>query len=219
VDSTDHVIFVLQVMLAIGPLALYFLGLGLVNSQSHPCLVRGRSDFLLLTIAFTPVILAPLMTLIREGLFSLALGGILAVGMLFFWLLPRGDSTWVVYNIERGRCRRLIERACRRQDWTISPEQGRIVVAPLNLAVRISGFPLLRNVTLQTEALDGRSESADQALLIDAIRREVDQEAMLPSATGASLVLVGASLLGLPMWFLFHHMDAIVDVVRRILVA
>ena len=48
---------------------------------------------------------------------------------------------------------------------------------------------------------------------------EMAAEGLLPSPTGASLVLIGAALLGVPMWYLLHHMGAIVDVVRQILFA
>ena len=44
VDAPAHVVFVLEVLIALGPLAVYFLGLGLVNSQPRPCLVNARAD-------------------------------------------------------------------------------------------------------------------------------------------------------------------------------
>jgi len=66
-NSADQVLFVLQLILVIGPLAVYFLGLGLVNSQANPCLVNARVDFVVLTTAFIPVILGPMVLLIQHG--------------------------------------------------------------------------------------------------------------------------------------------------------
>ena len=42
---------------------------------------------------------------------------------------------------------------------------------------------------------------------------------MLPSPTGASMVVIGAALLGVPMYYLLNHMNAIVDVVKHIFFA
>ena len=50
-----------------------------------------------------------------------------------------------------------------------------------------------------------------------AVAREIRREAMLPSPAGASMVVIGAALLGVPMWYLFHHMDAIASAVRQVL--
>ena len=66
-SSADQVFFVLHLILILGPLAVYFLGLGLVNSLARPCLVNARRDFLLLTISFVPIILVPTLSLIEHG--------------------------------------------------------------------------------------------------------------------------------------------------------
>ena len=55
-SSADEVVFVLRLALALGPLAIYFLGLGLVNSSARPCVVRARADFVVLAIAVVPMV-------------------------------------------------------------------------------------------------------------------------------------------------------------------
>lgn len=219
-DSAERVIFVLQVILALGPLAVYFLGLGLVNSQSRPHMANARSDFLILTIAFVPVIVLPVVSLVRQGMIIPAGLAVLLVGLLFTALLPANRGRWVVYNISEPRCRRLLERACRRLGWSAGGSDGRIEIASRGLRIIVGSLPWLRNVTLQIESTQGGATSPnDEAELMGAVGREIAQEFMLPSPTGASLVLVGAALLGFPMWYLFSHMDAIVDVLRQLLVA
>jgi hypothetical protein len=79
-------------------------------------------------------------------------------------------------------------------------------------------MPWLRNITLRCP-VPGGAALQDRDLLLAAMARELRREAMLPSPTGAGLVVIGATLLGLPMWYFFHNFDAIVDVVRRILPA
>ena len=82
-----------------------------------------------------------------------------------------------------------------------------------------TGLPWLRSVTLHTEGPATAEARAARRELIAALREEFQSETMLPSATGASLVLIGATLLGLPMWYFFHNIHAIVETVRRILSA
>ncbi len=232
-SSAGEVIFVLQVAIALGPIAVYFLGLGLVNSQARPSLVSARSDFLCLAVAFFPLLLAPVLALLERHLLWPALGVCLGVGFAFLRMMPRGGDGWVVYHIEPQRCRRLLERACRRLGWSVAADGDSDRIEGPGLLVRYSVLPLLRNVTLQIESAtagdaagagagdDGRTAdfAAWRDLLLAGVRRELDRESMLPSATGASLVVIGASLLGLPLWYLLSHMNAIVDVVRQILFA
>lgn len=223
-DSADQVILVLQVILTIGPLAVYFLALGLASSQAHPCLVSERSDFVLLAVAFVPIILWPVVALLRAGSFSLALILLSSVIALFCWLLPRRHDGWVIYNISPQECRRALARACSRLGWRLTAADGadqetECRVMPIDLDVEFHNMPWLRNVTIRCTAPDAGNADPARRLLLQALAQELRRESLLPSPTGAGLVVIGATLLGLPMWYFFHNMDAIVDVVRRILLA
>ena len=213
-DSANQVVFVLQLIIALGPLAVYFLGLGLVNSQAHPCLVRARSDFVLLAIAFIPVIMAPILLLVQNGHPLVALAVVVAVAGLFAFLLPARRGNWVVYNIGLAQCHRVLERSCRRLGWSLGATEDCIHIAPVGLTIHQSSLPWLRNVSIRVQ---GAEKSAGQ--LMDALGRELERESMLPSPTGASMVVIGAALLGVPMYYLLNHMNAIVDVVKHIFFA
>lgn len=216
-DPTDQVVFVFKLVLALGPLAVYFLGLGLVNSQAHPLLIRARVDFVLLAIAFVPVVTAPLVGLVEHGWGWFATGVVVGMMALFFGMLPGRDAGWVMYNVDPRQCRRLFERACRRLGWTAEGDDDQLHVAGADLTVRLSGLPWLRNVTVRVGSATGASCGSTRERLMRAIYHETRREATLPSPAGASMVVIGAALLGVPMWYLFHHMGAIVEVVRRIL--
>jgi len=218
-DSTEQAAFVLKLVLALGPLAVYFLTLGLVNSQARPHLVNARVDFVLLAIAFVPVIIAPLVMLIEHGRWWLASAVVVVAAGGFSAALPGRDSGWVIYNIGPGQCRRLLERACCRLGWHVVGSDDQLQVVEADLVVSLNALPWLRNVTVRVRGAGAGSGEAARARLLWALGREIRGEAMLPSPTGASLVVVGAGLLGIPMWYLFRHMDAIVDVVRRVLFA
>ncbi len=222
-NSADQVILVLQVVLMVGPLAVYFLGLGLASSRPHPYLVSERSDFVLLALAFVPIICWPLISLFAIG--RLALAGAMLSGLtaLFLLLLPRRHDGWVVYNLSPQELRRALRRACLRRGWQIeysSPndDESEAVVTPVRLTLSFSNMPWLRNITLRCRTSDSDGINARQELL-GALSHELEYEAMLPSPTGAGLVVIGTTLLGLPMWYFFHHIGAVVDVVRSILPA
>jgi hypothetical protein len=216
-DARDQVVSILQVAMALGPIAVYFLGLGLVNSQSRPLLISARRDFALLGSAFLPLVLVPCVALTRAGHGWVAAGVLAAVIVLFVVMLPARKGTWVVYNVGAGQFLRILQRACRRRNWQLRVEGDLLTVEPAGIQIARHGISWLRNVTLEFQG--ARSLPEEAAELRSALRDELACESMLPSPTGASLVVIGASLLGLPMWYLFHHMDLIVDVVRQILFA
>jgi hypothetical protein len=80
-------------------------------------------------------------------------------------------------------------------------------------------MPWLRNMTLRIKPAGNQPSLEARDALLATLDRELRKESMLPSAAGAGLVVIGATLLGLPMWYLFSNMNAIVDVVRRMLLA
>ena len=215
--ARDQVMFVLQVVAALGPIAVYFLGLGLVNSQARPFLISARRDFSLLAGAFIPLILVPTAGLAENGHGYLSLAVLASVLVLFVIMLPPRRGVWVVYNVGPEQLFGLLQRACRRQKWSIAVEGDLFTIRPAGLQISRHSIHWLRNATLELRG-PGLHDSAAVGLLA-ALREELARESMLASPTGASLVVVGASLLGLPMWYLFHHMDLIVDLVRQILFA
>jgi hypothetical protein len=217
VDARDQVMFVLQVVTALGPVAIYFLGLGLVNSQARPFLISARRDFSLLAGAFLPLILVPTATMAQNGHGYLALAVVTGVVLLFAIMLPPRRGVWVVYNVGPDQLLALLQRACRRQGWSMAMEGDLLTIQPPGLQISRHSIHWLRNATLELHG-NSRHTPAESELLA-ALREELSRESMLASPTGASLVVVGASLLGLPMWYLFHHMDLIVEVVRHILFA
>ncbi len=215
-------VFVLQLVLALGPLAVYFLGLGLVNSQAHPCMVAARTDFVVLATALIPMVMGPVLALVQFGGWWPAFLAGLAVCGFIGVMLPRRNSGWVVYNASLPQCRRLFCRACRRLGLSAEGNEDQIVVSEAGLTVILSSLPLLRNVTLSFRK-DGKAESGTDSVMIRRIMHGLDQEmrqeAMLPSPAGASMVVIGAAMLAVPMWYFFHHVDAIARAVRQILFA
>lgn len=221
-DATDQVVFVLQLVLALGPLAVYFLGLGLVNSQAHPCMVPARTDFVVLAVAVIPMVMGPVLALVEFGGWWPALvAGLIAAGCMGA-MLPRRNSAWVIYNASLPQCRRLLCRACRRLGLSAEGGEDQVHVRDAGLTVMLSSLPLLRNVTLSVRKEAGFRPDGGNAVIgriMQGLEREIRQEAMLPSPAGASMVIIGTALLAVPMWYLFHNADAIARAVRYLLFA
>ena len=66
-SASEQAVAAIKVLLYVGPVAVYVLWLGLVNSQARPKLVKARDDFLITTLAFCPFAVAPVVGLARAG--------------------------------------------------------------------------------------------------------------------------------------------------------
>ncbi|OQZ06749.1 MAG: hypothetical protein B6D36_03415 [Planctomycetes bacterium UTPLA1] len=209
---TDNyeVVDVLMLVGNIVPIAFYFLILGLVNSHARPCLITSRSDFLALTGVLLPVLLWPVPEFVRSGMYVPLAGGMLLAATVFYYLLPKRDAGFVIYNISLRQCVRLIEQATTRLDLA-GRRQGNCWMADDgSLRIELRPFPLLHNVALHVEPTDSKSEA-----LVPLIGMEIDRQlstvSQLPSNMSAGMVLAGVTLLLLPMWMVSRHVDDLVD--------
>jgi hypothetical protein len=225
--ATDQPVFLLQVLVNLVPPAAYFLILGLVNSSSHPILISGRRDFLALVIVFLPLIVWPLPALV--GLLShlgwwswLVLGGgVVLISLAFRRLLPGRWQSWVIYNISEAQCRGLLRGVLREMhlDCEDDESNGGLRVPAGDLRMSFGSFPLLRNVSLQVEPIEGGLNEPLLAEVIGRLRCRLGELALLPSTGGACLLLIGVVLLALPLCMMSRHVGVIVDMVTRLLFA
>ena len=215
----DQAIFVLKVFINIAPIALYFLVLGLLNSQPRPRLVSGRNDFIALTLVFVPMLVWPVPLLLAHNLWPLLLVGLLALAAAFLALLPAKRSSWVIYNITEPRCRRHLEHAlaCLHPDYR--RRDGGYWIPSHQLSIHVASFAPLRNVTLYIRL----NRKNPPVVILDRLRDNLEAQlhvlGLLPSPTGACLLLVGVLLLMLPLWMINHHADVIVEAITHLLFA
>lgn len=215
-SSHEQAVFMLRLVINVAPVAVYFLALGMVNSQSRPRLVSGRSDFIALTLVFVPVLVWPIPILVQNELWWIVAAGLCGMGGLFWWLLPEAHTNWVVYNISEQRCRRMLTRALQQMGLTASEDETGLSVGAKNLRVELSSFALLNNVSLHVEPMHGRLDENLVRKLRDGFDAQLDGLALLPSPTGACLVLLGVGLLIVPLSMVSQHMGAIVEIVTRL---
>lgn len=217
-DASNQVIFLFQVIINLSPIALYFLVLGLINSQARPWLVDARSDFVILTLVFMPVLVWPIPELIAgHHWVVLSIGG--GVGCwVFRRILPTRNSGWVVYNISESQCRDLFEMAIRNAGIDASLHGNEWHVPSGSITIRMTTMPVLRNVSLHVE-----SARSDHGAMLEDIRRQfdalLDRQALLPSVSGSCMVLMGVVLMIFPLWMMSKHFNAIVEIVTRLLFA
>ena len=220
-DSLQQVIVVLKVVLLVAPPAMYFVVLGLLNSQPTPRLVDARRDFLVLTAALGPVLLAAVPGVVRSGYGWLLVPAFAAVALVMRTLMPSVDGGWVIYNLSGRRARVLLERCFRELAWAYrdGDRDGVLEVPGRGLSIRLSPLPVLRNVTCHlaftADAARAQTTAALRARLTEALNRQQQ----LPSLAGSSLLLVGVGMMILPLWMMTRHSDAIAEVVSRLLLS
>ena len=96
---------------------------------------------------------------------------------------------------------------------------GALIIPEANMRVAFGSFPLLRNVSLQIQPVDGQVRCDVLEEMIGRLRSRLDELALLPSAGGACLLLVGVVLLALPLCMMSRHVGVIVEMVTWLLFA
>lgn len=175
------------------PIAAYFLVLGLLNTRRRPQLVRGRVDFFLLMAALAPLAIVPLAAWVGSSPIALAGGGVAATAAA--WLLSPPRGSWVIYNIAPSQAVSTVERALRRaglefercgDEQTFRLGEGKL---------RLSSFPLLRNVSIRVVGCDGRTcDLFERALSEHVVRLSAETT---PAAM--AMLLVATAMLVAPL--------------------
>lgn len=218
-DSANQVILVLQLLIYIGPLALYFVVLGLVNSQRQPLLVTSRTDFVTLAVVFLPALVSPVPFLVTHHWWWLLIMSATLTFGTFLTLLPAVDAGWVVYHTSESDMRSILSAATRRLGHAGDWNDNTLVLDGEQLRLRVSTFPWLGSVSIHVEGKAYPGRRRDVSRLRSELETLLERRSLLPSPVGTCLVLVGVLLAGIPLWMLFNHMDAIVNVVNDLLPA
>lgn len=208
--ANEQLVWSMRVATVVLPVAAYFFILGLLNSRKTPQLLTGRRDFVLMIAALSPLLLLPLVEALRPWPMAAALALAGAVGAVAL-LAPRGQN-WVIYNLPLEQARRIVARALEQLGVSAEP-QGASFRVDGNARLRISGFPLLRNVSLYLEGghndLGKRLESQLSRTL-----------ASVPAETtpmGVSLLLVATAMLVAPLAMVAHRVPEIVRILADLM--
>lgn len=202
--------FALRVTTVVAPVATYFLILGLLNTRRHPQILSARLDFALLISALSPLFVVPILHYVGVSPMSLALA-MTAVGAAVALLAPRGRM-WVVYNASVDQARDAAEQALGALGDKWRRTDGAYYVIDGGGAVRISGFPLLRNVSIHVTGPQGWA---------DRIGRELSGAlGQMPAETSPSAVavlLVATAMFVAPLTLMVHQAGEIVRILTDLL--
>jgi len=207
---TPHgeVIWVLKLAMNVAPVAMYFMVLGLVNSQSRVHLVSARHDWLALMGVFFPILLWPVLALAGGGWMTPAIA-VLAGGIALLLLVaPRKRSGWVIYNCDRRRIANELAASLDAMGLDYQCRGSDIHIRNRPASVALSEFRLLRNVTITVRRAENEFIDALGTQLTERLAR-VDNE---PSLSAAAMLVCGAAMLMIPLSIMVRHIDAFVKV-------
>ncbi|MDY6914380.1 MAG: hypothetical protein SVT52_07995 [Planctomycetota bacterium] len=190
------------------PVAVYFLILGLLNSRRHPQLLTSRRDFAMLLAALSPLFVLPAVG--HSPTTLLAVAATLAGAIVL--LAPRGKS-WVIYNMPPAQARNCIARSLRAIGLQPKSRPDGFDIEHDSAFVRISGFWLVRNVSVRlvggSEELAGRFQ-ASLAKTLSQVRAETTPMAV-------SLLLVATAMMVAPLALMAHRVPEIVRLLTDLL--
>jgi len=191
-----------ELTIVVVPLALYFGFLGLMNIRRRPTVIRGRFDFLLVIIAFLPLLYKPVMMVLWLGGFAWRASVLTGIGIVLWALLPREFTSWVVYSVSGADVTRSLEHILWRMQIPYTRRDNRFQCAPPNGTLVISNMSALRNVTIY---LESTRETAFFARLGPELRRELNRVESKPSLSGHCFLAVAATLFLTPViWVLVN---------------
>jgi len=206
----QHLEFALRITTVAVPVATYFLILGLLNTRRHPQILSARLDFALLISALSPLFIVPILHYVGISPVSLGLA-VAAVGAVVALLAPRGGM-WVVYNSSVRQADDAATQALRALGERWRHIDGAYHVVDGSGSIRISGFPLLRNVSIH---VTGRKEWADR------IGRELSGGlGKMPAETSPSavaLLLVATAMFVAPLTLMVHQAGEIARILTDLL--
>ena len=204
----------LQIALAVLPVAVYFLILGLLNSQRRPQLVSARLDFSLLVACLSPLVVLPLLNWIGATGSSVTIAAAAVAGIILV-LAPRGQQGWVIYNISRPEAQDAVEQALRHAGVRHERlNDGRLRLAG-GVTLRMSAFSMLRNVSLRVE---GSSSNSEVLSRFERCLAELLGE--LPAVVtpmAATFVLVATAVIVAPLVLLADHVPEMVRIISSMI--
>lgn len=211
----------LHVSIALGPLAMYLLVLGVVNLSSRPLLTTGGRDLAALAIAVAGLAVAgPMELFLVEGAAVFWGGWVWAImlaayalGVLLLVLVMR--PRLVIYNITLEQLRPLLADAAKRLDTDTRWAGESLALPQLGVQLHVEALPIMKNVQLVA--------SGPHQNLLGWKRLELELAAPLrrsrtsPNPIGMCWVLLGLLLATGITWYLADDPAAVTQALNEML--
>ncbi len=194
----------MQVATVLVPMAAYFFMLGVLNSRSIPQLIRSRTEFFCLTVAFAPAFCMPVLACL--GASSWTVVAMLGTMMAGAALLMPSRGSWVICNISSADALDATERALRAMGRSVTRRKHKLLLDGAGVAVSFAPLPLLRNVAV-TVTGDGEplGESFERNLAqeLGGVRAGV-------SPVASALVMIAIAMMVAPLALFADQMPEMV---------
>ncbi|REJ66409.1 MAG: hypothetical protein DWQ31_15215 [Planctomycetota bacterium] len=195
----------LHLAIALGPLAVYCLTLGLINRVGRPVMTNGTREIYAVGLAVSGLVfLGPLTLFVPEAVaenigvtrFNTIVGwGFMVLtyllGLTLFVLLSR--QRLVVYNVSVDQVRMALDSLLRRHNLEHEWAGDALAIAPLGVQLQVDSVPRLRNVSLV--ATTGRQNYLGWRHLERELALELTQFESAPGLAGVVFLSVGVATL------------------------
>ncbi|MDY7011698.1 MAG: hypothetical protein SVV80_13255 [Planctomycetota bacterium] len=211
--GSEQMSLAVQVAAIVAPVAIYFLLLGLLNSQPNPQMLSARSDFILLNAAFAPVFCVPVLNYFGASVWTapVVIGAMLILALV---LAPRRASNWVVYNITLPVALRAAERALSTMGESFERRDRSLLLKRKYLVLKFSSMPLLRNVSISVEGNDATDFGKKFEGLLAAQLAGVSTVATPMAVT---FLLIATTMLITPVGLLADRMPEMVRIITDLI--
>ncbi len=204
----------MQIVVTAAPVAVYFLILGLLNSQSRPQVLSARRDFVLLLSAISPLWAVPLLNWLGINLVTLSatiLGGMAVIALL----APRPSGSWVIYNVTKRRVLRSADLAMRAAGLDYHRQKDDFVLESGG-RIHFSALPLLRNVSVTIR--DAANEAQPALRRFEAeLTRKMRRIEVTPSPMAVSFVLIATAVIVAPLILMVDRMPEMVRIIGEMI--
>jgi hypothetical protein len=210
----------LHLAIALGPLAVYFLLLGMVNLSRRPWLTTGARDAAALGTAVSGLVaVGPIELFVPEQAMSrgpfawvllLALY-VLCLTLLALLLRPR----LVIYNVTLEQLRPVLGETAASLDPDARWAGASLALPRLGVSLYVEPSPAMRNV--QLVATGPRQNYAGWRHLETALRAGLRQTTVAPNPFGGTLVFFGAMMIALAAYQTISQPQAVAAALREML--
>jgi uncharacterized membrane protein len=205
----------LHLCLALGPVAIYFLLLGLVNLSRRPRLATGARDAAALAMAVAGLVIVGPMELLFPDAAAIRYGPfvwLLLIGlyvMLVVLCLLSLRPRLVLYNITTDKLRPILADVVERLDENARWAGDALSLPGLGAQLYIEGFQAMRSASLT--AAGRRQNLGGWRRLEKALRSAIAREDVPRNPAGLLLLAVGLGLVGLMAWQISQHPQDIIQ--------
>lgn len=203
----------LHLSIALGPLAVYFLVMGMINLSSRPFLTTGGRDLAALGVAVSGFIMAGPMELFLPEAAAMRFGPLvwllllalyfLLVTLLVLMVRPR----LVVYNMTEGQLRGVLEDILPALDKEARWSGDSLLLPNLAVQLHLEPFPALRNVQLVTSG--PRQNYHGWKQLEIALGHALRDTRVQPNPYGVTLLVLSGLMIGAMAVWMMNDQQAV----------